>query len=85
MSCQWAMEQENAISSPSLKIEGKDQVIEMAAHGVTIISEQNIARLDVFPYPELDFCLDQSDSPRMNIGNPKPMEIVLPSASKDRR
>jgi hypothetical protein len=39
--------------------QSKDQVIEMAAHGVTIIGEQNVARLDVFLAPELDFRLDR--------------------------
>ena len=39
--------------------QGKNQVIEMAAHGVTIIGEQNVAGLDVFLTPELDFRLDR--------------------------
>jgi hypothetical protein len=64
MSCQCAIEQENAISSPSLKNgQGKNQMIEMAAHGVTIVGEQNIARFNIVLAPELNFCLDRVRQP----------------------
>ena len=61
----------------------------MAAHGVTIIGEQDIARLDVFLAPELDFCLDrvrqaadehrqaQADGDRVAVGVKKPDGEIL--------
>src|SRR5262249_43525208 len=39
--------------------QGKNQVIEMTAHGVTIIGEQDVARFDVFLAPESDLGLDR--------------------------
>ena len=54
------------------------EVVQMAAGGVGVVGDQDVARLDVLEPKCLIFALTVSDMPRMNIGRPRPIETVSP-------
>jgi len=74
------MQHENPTIPTSWKTAAVKAVIEILAGDVLFVDQKEIARLYVGAEMR-DFRLTVSLMPRLNIGRPTPIEIVLPCAS----